>query len=65
VDYFALYALACCATQQGDFLVGAQLMGAHDGMEERSTEPMRGYWSDTEMAVRENSRVAITCRTRR
>jgi tetratricopeptide (TPR) repeat protein len=58
-EYWMLFTLACCATQQGDFLVGAQLTGAHDGIEERALEPLGGYWSPLEIAARENNRVTL------
>ena len=59
VDYWTLFTLACSATLQGDYLTGAQLTGAQDGIEERATEPIMGYWSAPEIEARENNRVHL------
>jgi tetratricopeptide (TPR) repeat protein len=58
-DYWSIFTLACCATQQGHFLVGAQLMGAHEGIEERAIEPVGGYWSPLEIKARANNKVIL------
>jgi hypothetical protein len=42
VDYYTFWILACCAAQKGDYLRGAQLLGAHEGIQERATERFRG-----------------------
>ena len=59
VDYWIVFTLACCATLQGNFLLGAQLTGAHDGIEERAIEPLGGYWPRLEIEARENNRVML------
>jgi tetratricopeptide (TPR) repeat protein len=56
VDYWTIFTLACCATQEGHFLLGALLTGAHEGFEERAIEPLGGYWSTLEILARENNR---------
>lgn len=58
-DYWTIFTLACCATQLGHFLLGAQLTGAHDGFEERAIEPLGGFWSQMEIRARENNRVML------
>jgi len=57
--YWNIFTLACCATHQGEFHVGAQLTGAHDGIEERAIEPLGGFWSPVELEARENNRVTL------
>ena len=59
IDYWTFFTLACCATQQGHFVLGAQLTGAHDGFEERAIEPLGGYWSPLEIKAREENRTAL------
>jgi len=54
--YWSIFTLMCCATQQGRFLLGAQLTGAHEGMEERAIEPIGGWWSPSEIKAREDNR---------
>lgn len=58
-EYWNIFTLACCATQQGHFLVGAQLTGAHDGFEDRAIEPLGGWWPLLEIMARENNRVML------
>ena len=57
--YWVLFTLSCCATQQGQFLLGAYLTGAHEAMEERAAEPIGGWWSPTEIQARENNRIKL------
>lgn len=57
--YWILFTLSCCATQQGQFLLGAYLTGAHEGMEERAAEPIGGWWSPIEIQARENNRIKL------
>lgn len=59
MDYWTIFTLACCATRQGHFTLGAQLTGAHDGFEERALEPLGGYWSPLEIKAREDNRVML------
>ncbi len=59
IDCWIVFTLACCATLQGHFLLGAQLTGAHDGIEERAIEPLGGYWPLLEIEARENNRVML------
>lgn len=59
IDYWTIFTLACCATQRGDFVLGAQLTGVHDGFEERAIEPLGGYWSPLEIKAREENRTAL------
>jgi predicted ATPase len=59
MDYWTIFTLACCATQQGHFVLGAQLTGAHDGFEERAIEPLGGYWSPLEIKAREDNRAML------
>lgn len=57
--YWVLFTLSCCTTQQGQFLLGAYLTGAHEGMEERAAEPIGGWWSPIEIQARENNRIKL------
>jgi non-specific serine/threonine protein kinase len=57
--YWILFTLSCCATQQGQFLLGAYLTGAHEAMEERAAEPIGGWWSPIEIEARENNRIKL------
>ena len=59
VDYFTYWILACCAAQRGDFRVGAQLLGAHEAIEEHSKELLRGYWSRKEIEARDRNRALL------
>jgi predicted ATPase len=58
-DHWIVFALSCIATRQGHSLLGAQLAGAHDGIEERAIEPLVGYWSQWEIDARENNLVTL------
>jgi tetratricopeptide (TPR) repeat protein len=58
-DYWSIFTLSCVATLQGHYLLGAQLAGAHDGIEERASEPLGGYWSQMEIDARNNNRVLL------
>jgi predicted ATPase len=58
-EYWIIFTLSCVATLQGHFLLGAQLAGAHDGIEERASEPLGGYWSHIEIDARHNNRVLL------
>lgn len=57
--YWNIFTLACCFTLQGHFMLGAQLTGAHDGIEERAIEPLGGFWPPLEIQARENNRVLL------
>jgi tetratricopeptide (TPR) repeat protein len=58
-DYWTIFTLSCVATLQGHYLLGAQLAGAHDGIEARASEPLGGYWSQMEIDARDNNRVLL------
>jgi ATP/maltotriose-dependent transcriptional regulator MalT len=58
-DYWTIFTLSCVATLQGHLLLGAQLAGAHDGIEERATEPLGEYWSQREIDALDNNRVLL------
>jgi tetratricopeptide (TPR) repeat protein len=58
-DYWSIFTLSCVATLQGHYLLGAQLAGAHDGIEERASEPLGGYWSQAEINARNNNRALL------
>jgi predicted ATPase len=58
-EYWIIFTLSCVATLQGHYLLGAQLAGARDGIEERATEPLGGYWSQMEIDARDNNRVLL------
>jgi tetratricopeptide (TPR) repeat protein len=58
-DYWIIFTLSCVATLQGYYLLGAQLAGAHDGIEERATEPLGRYWSQIEIDSSDNNRVLL------
>lgn len=57
--YWAVFTFSCCATQQGSFLLGAHLTGAHEGFEERAIEPIGGWWAPMEIEAREVSRAML------
>jgi len=40
-------------------LLGAQLTGAHEGVEERAIEPIGGWWSTSEIKAREDNRLLL------
>ena len=54
--YWNIFTLACSATQQGHFVLGAHLTGAHDSIEERAIEPLGGMWPEIEIRARERNR---------
>lgn len=54
--YWIIFALACCATRNGDAVRGAQLIGAHGVIEKRLPESSRGFWSPVEIEMRERNR---------
>ncbi len=56
-EHWSIFTLSCVATVQGHYLLGAQLAGAHDGIEERANEPLMGLWSQAEADARDNNRV--------
>jgi predicted ATPase/class 3 adenylate cyclase len=56
LEHWSIFTLSCVATLQGDYLLGAQLAGAHDGIEERASEPLMGLWSQAETKARDNNR---------
>jgi tetratricopeptide (TPR) repeat protein len=58
-DYWTIFTLSCVATLQGHYLLGAQLAGAHEGIEESASEPLGGYWSQSEIGARNNNRVLL------
>lgn len=58
-EYWIIFTLSCVATLQGHNLLGAQLAGVHDGIEERATEPLGGYWSQMEIEARDNNQVLL------
>jgi predicted ATPase/class 3 adenylate cyclase len=58
-DYWTLLTLSCVATLQGNYLLGAQLAGAHDGIEERASEPLGGYWSQMEIDAWVNNSLVL------
>jgi predicted ATPase len=57
--YWITFYLACCATQQGDFVRGAHLTGAHAAIEDRAVEPIGGWWTPLEIEAREKNRVTL------
>jgi predicted ATPase len=59
IVYWAIFTLSCCATKQGHFTLGAHLIGAHDGFEERALEPIGGWWTPREIEARENNRALL------
>ena len=59
MDYWIVFTLACCATLQDRFLLGAQLLGAHEGIEDRATEPIAGFWTPMEVEMRERNRTML------
>jgi hypothetical protein len=42
LEHWSIFTLSCVATLQGHYLLGAQLAGAHDGIEECANEPLMG-----------------------
>jgi predicted ATPase len=55
-DYWIIFNLTCCATQQGRFVLGAQLAGVHDGFEDRAVGSISGFWTPLEIEAREKNR---------
>lgn len=55
-DYWTYFSLACAATQLREFPLGAVLMGMHESIEERATEPIFGIWTSVEIDLREDNR---------
>lgn len=56
LDYWTYFALALAATHLGDFHLGAVLLGVHEGIEERATEPILGIWTSVEIGALEEGR---------
>jgi len=56
LDYWTYFGLTLAATHQGDFTLGAVLLGIHEGIEDRTTEPILGIWTSVEIEALEESR---------